>query len=628
MATVSNVLKLLNFKNISLNIQFYNTTKQIIQSPAPKTIDKIDKMDKIEKKTKPVSKEPEKTTSSGLKNKLDSLNKASDAIRKLQQNVFVKAAFDFADGAVKAANERINAEKRLVAVMSNTSGMTKEGINMVRDYVVELEKVSTFGANVGMAGMSQLATYVQDPQNINDLGESLYNLTAKMHGVNATSENMMSVADMMGQAIKGQTDALKNSGITLSEEQQRIFEYGTEAERTAALIELVEGKYGGLAEAMANTPEGQIQQMKNAWTNVMETIGFGLIPVVMGFIDLINENMPFIQTVLVAVFNVINDAVTSLTEVVSWLFQGIQKGVEIAIGVLYNLGAIIFGLLPYILSVAAAWGIYYLIVNSSKIISSIFGAVLGFLKGALIATSAAVKVLGNAFKTTPLGLIISLVLGLITAIVALNTVTGGLKQIFSSAFGFIVDVAESAMNFVISLINGVIKGFNSVTGFFGKILGMDMHQIEEIEYRADFSKVKEAGQDFIENFSLEDLKDKIFSTPEMPDLYDEDALQDYGLDLPGDDWNVQAPSDSLGDIGKVGEVGKIRDTVDISSEDIKMMRELAEMKNIQNFVSLTPSVSVQTGDITSGHDLDTIVNRITTTLETQIASGAKGVWNV
>ena len=44
-------------------------------------------------------------------------------------------------------------------------------------------------------------------------------------------------------------------------------------------------------------------------------------------------------------------------------------------------------------------------------------------------------------------------------------------------------------------------------------------------------------------------------------------------------------------IDKVGEVGKIRDTVDISSEDLKTMRELAEMKNIQNFVTLTPAFS-------------------------------------
>lgn len=84
--------------------------------------------------------------------------------------------------------------------------------------------------------------------------------------------------------------------------------------------------------------------------------------------------------------------------------------------------------------------------------------------------------------------------------------------------------------------------------------------------------------------------------------------------------------DQVGKIGEVGEVGKINDTVDISSEDLKMMRELAEMKNIQNFVSLTPTVSVTTGDINNGEDADRIVARIQTMLTEQISSSAQGVY--
>lgn len=81
-------------------------------------------------------------------------------------------------------------------------------------------------------------------------------------------------------------------------------------------------------------------------------------------------------------------------------------------------------------------------------------------------------------------------------------------------------------------------------------------------------------------------------------------------------------------IGKVGEVGKIKDTVDISSEDLKVMRELAEIKSIQNFVTLTPTVSVvHTGDINNGNDVDTVVERIKTMLEGEIVSSAEGVYS-
>src|SRR5690606_7007962 len=82
----------------------------------------------------------------------------------------------------------------------------------------------------------------------------------------------------------------------------------------------------------------------------------------------------------------------------------------------------------------------------------------------------------------------------------------------------------------------------------------------------------------------------------------------------------------LGNIDKVGEVGKIRDSVDIASEDLKMMRELAEMQNIQNFVTLSPTVTVQTGDINNGYDIDTIIARIEQSMEEEIASSAEGVF--
>lgn len=101
------------------------------------------------------------------------------------------------------------------------------------------------------------------------------------------------------------------------------------------------------------------------------------------------------------------------------------------------------------------------------------------------------------------------------------------------------------------------------------------------------------------------------------------ASPDFGSSPSGRNGDSNA---SIDKINKVIEVGKISDTVNISSEDLKMMRELAEMKNIQNFVSLTPSVQVTTGPIQNGYDVDTIVARIETVLTEQITSSAQGVY--
>ena len=83
---------------------------------------------------------------------------------------------------------------------------------------------------------------------------------------------------------------------------------------------------------------------------------------------------------------------------------------------------------------------------------------------------------------------------------------------------------------------------------------------------------------------------------------------------------------AMRNIDRVGEIGKIQDSVDVSSEDLKTMRELAEMKSIQNFVSLTPTVQVTTGPVNKPTDIDTIIARIERTLEEEIAATAAGVY--
>lgn len=99
-----------------------------------------------------------------------------------------------------------------------------------------------------------------------------------------------------------------------------------------------------------------------------------------------------------------------------------------------------------------------------------------------------------------------------------------------------------------------------------------------------------------------------------------------------EDWNGKNSFDStlldrgIDKIGKVNEVGSINDTVEVSGEDLATMRELAEMKNIQNFVQMTPSVNVQTGDIRQESDINTIVARIEQVLTEQIVSSAQGVY--
>lgn len=97
--------------------------------------------------------------------------------------------------------------------------------------------------------------------------------------------------------------------------------------------------------------------------------------------------------------------------------------------------------------------------------------------------------------------------------------------------------------------------------------------------------------------------------------------------LPASAMAAAAETPKVDKVGKVGQVDKIKGKVDISSEDLKIMRNIAEMKNIQNFVTLTPTVNLKTGNINNSGDLDSIVTKLTTRLEDEVAASAKGVYN-
>ena len=95
----------------------------------------------------------------------------------------------------------------------------------------------------------------------------------------------------------------------------------------------------------------------------------------------------------------------------------------------------------------------------------------------------------------------------------------------------------------------------------------------------------------------------------------------------GTDWAAYA-QDGVGDIGnvdKVGSVGSIDEDVNIAEEDLKFLRDVAEMRYVQNFVTLTPTVAVD-AQVSERVDIDEVVSRIETKLEDEFSAAAEGVY--
>lgn len=114
--------------------------------------------------------------------------------------------------------------------------------------------------------------------------------------------------------------------------------------------------------------------------------------------------------------------------------------------------------------------------------------------------------------------------------------------------------------------------------------------------KADLDKAREEKEQFYLNAYEQKL-----ATNKTLNGYSDDP-NDYMKDFDGNF-----------DVDNVNNVNHINDTVDIASEDLKYMRELAEREAINQFTNklLQPQINVTFGEVKETADVDGIIQRIT-----------------
>lgn len=190
------------------------------------------------------------------------------------------------------------------------------------------------------------------------------------------------------------------------------------------------------------------------------------------------------------------------------------------------------------------------------------------------------------------------------------------------------DLAKNIGGFFSSVINGVLSGINTLIQQANKI-GINIPLIPEMNVDEWLEDLKPTSDKNVVDLSNEKMQFDNLGDAFNTGFNKGEKLMD-GLSSMKNPFNLDSKYGDaippIDNIKKVEEVGSINDTVEVSGEDLATMRELAEMKNIQNFVQMTPSVNVQTGDIRQESDINSIVARIEQVLTEQIVSSAQGVY--
>ncbi len=207
----------------------------------------------------------------------------------------VKKIVDFGSKCVDLAQVQIEAETKLQTVMRQRMAATDKSINSVKELASAQQQLGVVGDEVQLAGAQQLSTFLNSTSALKKLIPAMNDLAVQQNGVNVTSESMTNIGNLMGKVMQGQTSALTRVGITFSEAEEKILKYGSEEERAATLAQVITNNVGKMNSAIAATPAGKMQQVKNSLGDAMETVGRALNNVFTPLLDFINRAVSGLQ---------------------------------------------------------------------------------------------------------------------------------------------------------------------------------------------------------------------------------------------------------------------------------------------------------------------------------------------
>lgn len=561
--------------------------------------------------------------------------------------------------------------KNLQKLQKMTVGGALENQSLLDNFIARTGSVET-GTNMFEKFKAQALAAGQD------VNQSLQN-TLSFYGMTKSSDNLLKINDLINRAatfdpggkgidgaasivksaMKGDTSGLQQqfgfgSGVLQEKNIEKLGKSGDIQGVIKALEELFEMR--GMGEEaykkLMASPAKQLEKLSGYVNNAFAEAGQGAITALGPLLTMLNE--AFEAGKFDFFFNALHNSIALIANIASWAAELILNNLDIVKNILVAVGlvALIVGAQFLIAWLQAIWPLLLIIgvialiigvlnyfgVSTEEIIGFIAGLFMGFVASAwnLIA------MLWNMFLSFA-EFLANLFVDPIYAIEKLfYDLNMGFYGIIYDMLRAVESFASGFTNLIVKGINGAIKGLKAFGGVINKIFGVNIGEFElldENNVHALSDGVKSIMDSFAEPVSKKDVYNFDKAKMDMMDvdkqfnngqkfgsgLFDKAGKALGGL-LPQNDWDKPKVPGEIGGVGKVGEVGKINETVDISSEDIKMMRELAELKNIQNFVSLTPSITFGDTHVRNESDLDTIFVRITEQLNKDIASSVNAVY--
>lgn len=267
-------------------------------------------------------------------------------------------------------------------------------------------------------------------------------------------------------------------------------------------------------------------------------------------------------------------------------------------------------------SVSATGIICGVFMVAAAFIGNLFVALINFVIDIFVVLwnfiAAFANFFGNVFND-PVGAIARLFFDLVDTVLSLlQSLASAIDTIFGS------NLAGAVQGWRDSLGGWVDSTFGQGEEIMAKLNAEDLH-LDRFEYSSAWDAGYSFGEGIDESIANFDPS-SLFDT-NVPGAGDYADLSGYGSDLGG-----------LGGIGSgvddiAGNTGAIADSMDITEEDLKYLRDIAEQEAVNRFTTAEISVDMSgmQNNISNGMDLDGVISELTEGVNEAIDSMAEGV---
>lgn len=204
----------------------------------------------------------------------------SGAVKAAAGMAAVRKSTEYIKAGIADVFDEIEQTTKLTTVMRQRMNATDGAIQRVLDLADAQKQLGVVDDMVLVAGAQQVSTFLNTSQAVETLLPAMGNLLAQQKGLNATSEDAVSIGNMFGKVMQGQTSALTRVGITFTAAQEQVLLYGNELERAQMLSQVVTDNVGQMSSALGGTLQGRLQQLSNILGDVRKGLGEAFTPIV------------------------------------------------------------------------------------------------------------------------------------------------------------------------------------------------------------------------------------------------------------------------------------------------------------------------------------------------------------